>query len=187
MIHTSYRETIHDLGNDSHSVLILSIHSYTIHKGRSLCLGFGKFHFPEMVPPVCKVDQCDRYFASPHPFRKRYNGLFNQTTGEGWIPFMSFNAIVPGRYGSNLGGTIFKFIIQNSNLIAHSLWDCSRWISQNRADEKLILVQVMPWCRQTTSHYLSQRVPRYMSPYGFTWPQWVNKTLIYFVSWFVLA
>ena len=126
MIHTSCRETIHDLGNDSHSVLILSIHSYTIHKGRFLCLGFGKFHFPEMVPPACKADQCDRYFAGPHPFKKRYNGLFNQTAGEGWIPFVSFNAIVPGRYGSNLGGTIFKFIIQNSNLIAPSLWDCSQ-------------------------------------------------------------
>ena len=37
------------------------------------------------------------------------------------------------------------------------------------------LVQVMAWCRQATSHYLSQCWPRSMSPYGTTRPQWVNS------------
>ena len=32
----------------------------------------------------------------------------------------------------------------------------------------------MAWCRQATSHYLSQCWPRYMSPNGVTRPQWVN-------------
>ena len=32
----------------------------------------------------------------------------------------------------------------------------------------------MAWCRQATSHYLSQWWPWSMSPYGVTRPQWVN-------------
>ena len=39
---------------------------------------------------------------------------------------------------------------------------------------KSTLVQVMAWCHQATSHYLSQCWPRSMPPYGFTRPQWVN-------------
>ena len=41
-------------------------------------------------------------------------------------------------------------------------------------DDKSTLVKVMAWCRQATSHYLSQCWPRSMSPYGVTRPQWVN-------------
>ena len=41
-------------------------------------------------------------------------------------------------------------------------------------DEKSTLVQVMAWCHQATSHYLSQCWPRSLSPYGVTRPQWVN-------------
>ena len=37
------------------------------------------------------------------------------------------------------------------------------------------LVQVMAWCRQATSHYLSQCWPRSMSPNGVARPQWVNS------------
>ena len=32
----------------------------------------------------------------------------------------------------------------------------------------------MAWCRQATSHYLSQCWSRYWLPYGVTRPQWVN-------------
>ena len=39
------------------------------------------------------------------------------------------------------------------------------------------LVKVMAWCRQATSHYLSQCWPSSMSPYGVTRPQWVNCTI----------
>ena len=41
--------------------------------------------------------------------------------------------------------------------------------------DKSTLVQVMAWCRQATSHYLSQCWPRSLSPYGVTRPQWVNS------------
>ena len=33
----------------------------------------------------------------------------------------------------------------------------------------------MAWCHQAPSHYLSQRWPRSMSPYGVISPQWVNS------------
>ena len=49
-----------------------------------------------------------------------------------------------------------------------------RWMPLDLPDDKSTLVQVMAWCRQATSHYLSQCWPRPISPYGFTWPQWVN-------------
>ena len=39
---------------------------------------------------------------------------------------------------------------------------------------KSTLVQVMAWCRQATSHYLSQCWPRPMPPYGVISPWWVN-------------
>ena len=45
----------------------------------------------------------------------------------------------------------------------------------NPTDDKSTLVQVMAWCHQATSHYLSQCWPRSLSPYGATRPQWVNS------------
>ena len=47
-----------------------------------------------------------------------------------------------------------------------SLYEISlRWMSLDLTDKTSTLVQVMAWCRQVTSHYLSQCWPRYMSPY----------------------
>ena len=48
------------------------------------------------------------------------------------------------------------------------------WMSLDFTDDQSTLVQVMAWCRQTTSHYLSQCWPRSLSPYDVTRPQWVN-------------
>ena len=48
-----------------------------------------------------------------------------------------------------------------------------RWMLQNTFSDKATLVQVMAWCRQATSHYLSQCWPRFMSLYGVTRPQWL--------------
>ena len=55
------------------------------------------------------------------------------------------------------------------------------WMPLDLIDEKLTLVQVMAWCRQATSHYLSQCLPRSLSPYGVTRPQWVNLS-----NWFTM-
>ena len=49
-----------------------------------------------------------------------------------------------------------------------------RWMPRHLNDDKSTLVQVMAWCRQVTSHYLSQCWHSSISPYGVTRPQWVN-------------
>ena len=49
---------------------------------------------------------------------------------------------------------------------------------QNLTYEKSKLVQVMAWCRQATSHYLSQCWPRSMSPYGVIKLQLVNSPVL---------
>ena len=50
-----------------------------------------------------------------------------------------------------------------------------RRMSLDLTDDKSTLVQVMAWCRQAPSHYLSQCWPRSLSPYDITRPQWVNR------------
>ena len=50
-------------------------------------------------------------------------------------------------------------------------------MSLDLTDDKSTLVQVMAWCRQATSHYLSQCWSRSLSPYGVTRPQWVKWRL----------
>ena len=53
--------------------------------------------------------------------------------------------------------TIVKRVINNSSLGTH----CE-------------MAQVMAWCRQATSHYLSQCWPRSTSPYGIASSQWIK-------------
>ena len=52
-----------------------------------------------------------------------------------------------------------------------------RWMSLGLTDDVSTLVQVMAWCHQATSHYLSQCWLRFMLPYGITGSQWVLKGL----------
>ena len=83
------------------------------------------------------------------------------------------NSLAPGRIEQKFREVIFKPIQVTDG------WDISckiafRWMPLNLTDDKSILVQVMAWCRQATSHYLSQCWPRSMLPYGVTRPQWVK-------------
>ena len=69
---------------------------------------------------------------------------------------------------------IFKLTLVNGG------WGISyviafRWMPLDLADDKSTLIQVMAWCRQATSHYLSQWWPRSLSPYGVIRPQWVKQ------------
>ena len=50
-----------------------------------------------------------------------------------------------------------------------------RWMPLDLTDDKSTSVQVMAWCRQATSHHLSQCWSRSMSSNVITRPQWVNK------------
>ena len=83
-----------------------------------------------------------------------------------------FKSLVPGRFEHNFRQVIFKLISVTDD------WGifCKialRWMPLDLTDDKSTLIQVMAWCRQATSHYLSQCLPRFMPPYGVTRPQWV--------------
>ena len=84
-----------------------------------------------------------------------------------------FKSLAPGKFEWNLRYLILQIISVIDD------WGIScelalRWMSLDLADDKSTLVQVMAWCRQATSHYLSQCWPRSLSPLGVTRPQWVN-------------
>ena len=86
----------------------------------------------------------------------------------------SVNSLAPEKFEWNFRHVIFKQI-----LVIDGWCICCEialiWMSLDFADDQSTLVQVMAWCRQATSHYLSQCWPRSMSPYGVTGPQWVNS------------
>ena len=88
-----------------------------------------------------------------------------------------FNSLVPGRFQFNFREVIFKLNLVNGG------WGISyeialRWMPLDLTDDKSTLVQVMAWCCQASSHYLSQYWPRSMSPNGVTRPQWVKISLM---------
>ena len=93
-------------------------------------------------------------------------------------PTLSYNSLAPGKIEWNFRYLIFQMI---SVIDGWGIsWELAlRWMSLDLTDDKSTLVQVMAWCRQATSHYLSQCWPRSLSPYGVTRPQWVkHSTLI---------
>ena len=50
-----------------------------------------------------------------------------------------------------------------------------QWMSLDFTDDQSTLVQIMAWCHQAKSHYLSQCWPRSLLPYCITRPQWVKS------------
>ena len=92
-----------------------------------------------------------------------------------------FNSLAPGKFEWHFRHVIFKQILMIDG------WGISYeialiWMSQNIIDDRSTLVQVMVWCGQATSHYLSQCWPRSLSPYGVSRLQWVNT-----IQWKVIS
>ena len=84
-----------------------------------------------------------------------------------------FNSLAPGRFKFNIRKAIVKLTSVNGGQgISYEI--ALRWMPQDLTDDKPTMVQVMAWCRQATSHYLSQCWPRSMSPNGITRPQWIK-------------
>ena len=77
--------------------------------------------------------------------------------------------MVPGRCGCNVKLVIFK-LIPRIDALSISCEIALMWMPQDLTDDLSILVQVMAWCRQATSHYLSQCQPKSISPYYITRP-----------------
>ena len=83
------------------------------------------------------------------------------------------NSLAPGRFQTNFTKVIFQLILVTDD------WSISckivlKWMPMDLTDGKSTLEQVMAWCRQAASHYLSQCWPRSLSPYGVIRPQWVK-------------
>ena len=90
--------------------------------------------------------------------------------------FRQFNSLAPGRFERNFRKLIFQLILVIDG------WSISckivvKWMPMDLTDDKSTLVQIMAWCRQATSHYLSQCWPRSLSPYGVIRPQWVKAIM----------
>ena len=83
------------------------------------------------------------------------------------------NSLAPGRFKWNFGLAIFKLTLVTDGWVISCEIPLSR-MSLYLTDDKSTLVQVMAWCRQATSHYLSQCWPRSMPPYRVPRPQWVK-------------
>ena len=108
----------------------------------------------------------------------------NNTNCDHWWPsawthrcvtwWNKINSLAPGRFQQNLRKTIFKLILVIDGCDISSEI-ALRWTSLDLSDDKSILVQVMAWCHQATSHYLNQCWPRSLPPYGVTRPQWVKS------------
>ena len=104
-------------------------------------------------------------------FIDRYDPAVDESRGRCDFPL---NSMAPGKFERNFRHVIFKQIL----VIDGRGISCEIaliWMSLDFTDDQSTLVQVMAWCRQATSHYLSQCWPRSLSPYDVTRPQWVNS------------
>ena len=94
------------------------------------------------------------------------------TEQQSWYK-LHIDSLAPGKFEWNFIYVIFIWIIVIDG------WGISCeiapiWMSLDFTDDQSTLVQVMAWCRQATSHYLSQCWPRSKSPYGVSRLQWVK-------------
>ena len=117
----------------------------------SYIVSFIKHNLWEMNPPITKKPTWSQY----------------QPLDLSWI---LFNSLAPGIFGCNYQKVIFNLALL-LGFFRSSYQNVLRSIPWDLTDDKSTLVQVMAWCRQATSHYLSQCWPRSMSPYGVTRPQ----------------
>ena len=107
---------------------------------------------------------------TPHCWRAAVIEFPIQTSA--WCRRRKVSTHCPLRSENFFTSVLFKLILQID--ILRSSCDiglsCVPW---NPIDDKSILVQVMAWCHQAESHYLSQCWPSSKPPYGITRPQWV--------------
>ena len=86
-----------------------------------------------------------------------------------WIMICVINSLAPGRSECDSENVIFNLVLL-IGIFRSSLDNALWWMPQYLTDDESTLVQVMAWCHQATSHYLSQCWPRSLSPYGVTRP-----------------
>ena len=95
--------------------------------------------------------------------------MLNYTSHGSW----PINSLAPGKFEWNFRYVLLKWLLVIDGWgIACEI--ALIWMSLDFTNDQSILVQVMAWCHQATSHYLSQCCPRSLSLYGVTRPQCVN-------------
>ena len=106
---------------------------------------------------------------------------YKRTYHHYWIMLL-INSLSPAKLEWNFRHAIFKQI-----LVIDGWGICCEialiWMILDLTDDLSTLVRVMAWCRQASSHYLSQCWSRSLSSYGVTRPQWVKlKRLLRYVD-----
>ena len=93
----------------------------------------------------------------------------------GAIGAEQLNSLATGKFERNVRHVIFKqiLVIDGGGIFCEIVL---MWMSLDFTDDQSTLVQVMAWCRQATSHYLSQCWPRSLSLSGVTRPWWGKVT-----------
>ena len=94
-------------------------------------------------------------------------------TGHGTGYTKVINSLAPGRSECDSKNGIFNLVLL-IGIFRSSHDNGLQWMPQDLTHDKSTLVQVVAWCRQATSHHLSQRWLSSLSPYGVARPQWVN-------------
>ena len=102
----------------------------------------------------------------------RFCGLHLRAVSQ-WMLKLLFNSLALGRFDYSL--KLIDLLISTINILSIFCEIAIMWMPQHLTDHQSTLVQVMAWCRQATSHYLSQCWPRSLSPYDVTRPKWLNE------------
>ena len=128
-------------------------------------------NFFHLLQPVLRPSLSQHLLTLPDRAQLESINIRKWKLVEVWlsIKWQDINSLAPG---------IFWYLIFQIVSVIDG-WGIScelslRWMSLDLTDDKSTLVQVMAWCRQATSHYLSQWWPRFLSPNGVTRPQWVK-------------
>ena len=75
-----------------------------------------------------------------------------------WALFTCFNSLAPGWPGCHFKTAIFNLVLL-IGILTSAKDNALRLMPRDLTDDKSTLVQVMAWCCQATSHYLSQCWP----------------------------
>ena len=126
----------------------------------NMCMHICTRFFIAIQVYVYNLFKANMYFTWP----------YNHTSHHTSQGVMVINSLAPGGF-ENIFQNVFFKLISWIDTLSNSCETALRSMPQNPSGDKSTLVQVMAWCRQAASHYLSQCCPRSLSPYGVTRPQ----------------
>ena len=148
---------------------------------KQICVFCKEKHVKMLFPPMAVIIQasrCCKHQSSlwQHQICCEWDSVSRSMFLTHYL-LNSFNSLSPGKFEWNFGYLILQII----SVIDGWVISCElalRWMSLDLTDDKSTLVQVMAWCHQATSHYLSQGWPRSLSPYGNTSPNELTHWLL---------